>query len=235
MQQTGSAGGVFVLDGHTTGDCSDFAVARPIRKFSGAQSSRGMLLVVAEPLDRAPGDSCTAAAVTALVCDSFPQTTSADLIDQLCQKFSDANDLVLAANRKRGLSRPLYLGLTVVVAYRRSLIVAQTPPAQVILRDRRGLSCWPSLSSWSTGTLKDAAVPLDGFPLGLTKELCPRIITRQLPDRYEVVAISSSVATALATTGSHELLRNRYPLEHHIIRCGSHCSACPGYGVGATV
>jgi hypothetical protein len=154
------------------------------------------LLILAEPVEPTPDATELAAAVVEDVRRALADIQQSEAAARLHAVFALANESVRRYSRRRRADRPLYLGLTCVVACGGDLCTAFVPPGQVLVRQDRELFAFPALESWS-GVVSGFDRP-GAEPLGARERIEPELLsTRWAPGDLVGVA-SSSVACWLA-------------------------------------
>jgi hypothetical protein len=200
-----AAAGFSLRNGTLHGSSPFVYVADTVER--AARGPSGAVLILAEPVDLAPGDSTFAANAITGVRRTLVGVDASDAIAAICSAYSVANARLLAENRRRGTLRRLFLGLTTVVVCGDDLFVAHVPPGQLLMCQPGSLFSCPPLASWQSNFQADATYELPN-PLGLRTDLQPRIYYSRVTADQLIVAVSSRIAASLSTS-PHELSSSR--------------------------
>jgi hypothetical protein len=203
MRAAQPVGAGFALRDGALLDTSPYLFVADTTERSGRGWS-GAVLILAEPVDRAPGDARLAADTIAGVRRTVDGIDASDAIAALCAAFGVANARLLAENRRRGTCRRLFLGLSVVVTCGDDLFIAQVPPGQILIRQPESLFACPALASWQPDFEPEVTYELPN-PLGLRAELQPRVFYSRVSPRHLAIAVSSRVAARLGVR-EHDLV-----------------------------
>lgn len=157
----------------------------------------GLLLASAEPVEPTPQAAELAAELLAQLARALHGVTPVDALARLGSAYADANALLLERNAHRGLSRKVLLGISCVVQAGGDLFIAQTPPGQLLVRQRHQLVALPELASWLPDYLPREHAPA-ARPLGLTALAAPLLLRTGASNVDVLLALSSGVARALA-------------------------------------
>ena len=167
------------------------------------------ILVIAEPVDFAPGHRLLVQGVIGELVDGLAAgEPGADPSLLLSRLFIQANERLLAANQSSP-ERPLHLGLSCVVRSGRELAVVQAAPTQVIVRHEGVVEELPSLAGWTARDLPESAVLTPCGPLGVRRVFEPALSFVPAGPGTLVLGLASTLAASLAEQSGDLLLHSR--------------------------
>jgi hypothetical protein len=190
-----AVGGSFAVDQHGLRDDSPFVAAA-----NGVLTSSGPLplLLVADPVEPAPGTSDVAHDIVTGMAVYLRHTMERGIREALVAAFKTANERVYFENRSRHGRRRIYLGLSCVVLDGDELYVAQTSPSQVLVWQDGVAHAIPSLSTWSADEITETFSDLS-YPLGFREKIEPRMAYSRCAPGDVIAVVSWPLAKHLGT------------------------------------
>jgi hypothetical protein len=197
MQRARTIGTRFALhDGYPIEDTPFVYLAAPDALRQPAWS--GVLLIMTEPLEPAPGVTEAAVAVIDELRDALDGVAAEDAIARLSDAYQASNVRLYRENTQRTIRKRIYLGVTTVMLCGGQLIVAQTPPGQLLVRQDDALYAFPALDSWQPDFQPSRTYDLPN-PLGLRFQVEPDVFYSEAAAGDLIVALSSKLARAVAS------------------------------------
>ncbi len=155
-----------------------------------------VLLALADPVERAPGDVSAAREIIEGLCVEIDGCEPEDVIGALHTAFAGLSRWLLSQNRANGGRRKIFLGLTCVVGCGDDLFIAQVPPGQALIRQDGRLFAFPRLRSWLPTFQPSQTYELPN-PLGLREVTEPQVYYSRVVPGDLLAVISSSLAARL--------------------------------------
>lgn len=190
-----AVGGSFAIGRHGFRDDSPFVAAVDKALVS---TELLPLLLVADPVEPAPGTSDVAHDILTGMTVYLRHTLERGIREALISGFKMANERVYAENRSRHGMRRIYLGLSCVVLDGDELYVAQTSPSQVLVWQDGVAHAIPSLSTWSADEITETFSDLS-YPLGFRETIEPRIAYSRCAPGDVIAVVSWPLAKQLGT------------------------------------
>ena len=185
---------VFCLDNRVAREESPFLYVAS--ETSCASERARVLLALAEPVERTPGDAMVAKAVIEGFREELDGCDPDAVIGALQTVFAGLSRWLLAQNRANGGRRKIFLGLTCVVGCGDDLFIAQVPPGQALIRQDGRLYAFPRLRSWLPTFQPSQTYELPN-PLGLREVTEPHVYYSRIVPGDLLAAVSSPIAARL--------------------------------------
>lgn len=186
--------GVFCLDQGVERDESPFLYVGGDPGGFGGRAR--VLLALADPVERAPGDVAAARAIIDGLCRGIDGRDPEEVIGALHTTYAGLSRWLLGQNRGNGGRRKIFLGLTCVVGCGDDLFIAQVPPGQALIRQDGRLFAFPRLRSWLPTFQPSRTYELPN-PLGLREVTEPQVYYSRVVPGDLLAVVSSSIAARL--------------------------------------
>jgi hypothetical protein len=155
-----------------------------------------VLLALADPVERAPGDAVAAREILEGLRGEIDGREPDDVIGALHTAYAGLSGWLLGQNRANAGRRKIFLGLTCVVGCGDDLFIAQVPPGQALIRQDGRLYAFPRLRSWLPTFQPSRTYDLPN-PLGLREVTEPQVHYSRAVTGDLLAVVSSSVAARL--------------------------------------
>ena len=186
--------GAFCLDQGVVRDGSPFLYVGG--ELGGIGGRARVLLALADPVERAPGDAVAARAIIDGLCREIDGRDPDDVIGALHTAYAGLSRWLLGQNRANAGRRKVFLGLTCVVGCEDDLFIAQVPPGQALIRQDGRLFAFPRLRSWLPTFQPSRTYDLPN-PLGLREVTEPQVYYSRVAPGDLLAVVSSSIAARL--------------------------------------
>ncbi len=163
---------------------------------SGIGGRARLMLALADPVERAPGDSDAARGIIDELRDAVDGRDPDEVLGALHAAFASTSRWLLGENRANGSRRKVFLGLTCVVRCGDDLFIAQVPPGQALIRQDNRLYAFPKLRSWLPVYQPSRTYELPN-PLGLREITAPQVYYSKVVAGDLLAVVSSSIAARL--------------------------------------
>ncbi|MGN6561570.1 MAG: hypothetical protein ACTHMU_02815 [Thermomicrobiales bacterium] len=188
-------------NGQFSDACPQLALALPVRRRAHRPADR--LHIICEPVAWSAQSEALIPAVIGLIQDTFARVDADDPIAAIAAALEAANDAVFQQNLASAPAERVAFGVTCLVIRDADLIIAQTPPTQLIIAQNGTPVALPDLDSWrehEQTELDEAA------GLGLEPILTPALYRAALEPDDLITLCSANLAMLLASVGVGPLL-----------------------------